>query len=150
MSFIDDMAEFCNELGLSQGSPQMPITLDEIMGRLEQGFTGNTTEEIELFLFTVHSFNLKIKNKKSSLKAYVGAAEKEINSFVDSNIDEVDRFLPYDSKKRVIISNNEKLTQKNRQLTKATAQLEKIGDIPYSLDKVIASIENYLRRRHTQ
>lgn len=148
-SLIQDMKDFCGRFKLSSmDGDSSPIGLKEVVDFQSGGLRGKTTEEIESFIFKTHAYNMVLKNKKSSMKAFVTGMNSRINRFVSENLGTVDKFLPYNAKRDAIISTDESVSLMENKLVGARMQLDKIGDLPDGIDQTLRSLESYLRRRH--
>jgi len=146
-----EMVNFCTTMGLTQFKGKVSIDLPSLINDLDAGLNGRTTEEIEYLMTKIHAFNLDLKNKKSSLKAFITIKEQQVNKYVSENLHQVtDMYTPFEFKKELIISKSVTVSQAYKDLLRSKSQLEKIGDIPFSIDKVIASMEVYMRRRYSQ
>lgn len=147
---IDDMKAFCARFKLSTiEGDSCPLTLGEVVQFQSDGLRGKTTEEIEDFIFKTHAYVTILKNKKSSMGAFCTGLNSLINKYVNNNLESVDKFLPYNAKRDAIISTDATVMGLDAQLVSAKMQLEKIGNIPEGIDSTLRSLENYLRRRHS-
>jgi len=140
-SFVKDF-----RLGIDEDTGPV-ISLEDISQFQGGGLRGKTTEEIEDFIFSVHSFNTRLKNKRASLKAFSLGLESKIGKYVSKNIEIVDKYLPYSVKKDAIISMSPEMEGFNARLISARMRIERIGDTPESIDNTLRSLESYLRRR---
>ena len=62
---IEEVKSFVKDFRLSIDDDKAPvISLEQISDFQGKGLRGKTTEEIEDFIFAVHSFNTRLKNKK--------------------------------------------------------------------------------------
>lgn len=146
---IEEMKSFCSRFKMpNMDSDMCKLGLGEIVEFQSEGLRGRTTEEIEDFIFKTHSYATILKNKQSSLKAFITGLNSVINRFVADNIDTVDKFLPYTAKREAIISSSQDVSKYEVSLVSARMQLEKIGDLPGGVDATLRSLESYLRRRH--
>lgn len=145
---IEEMRKYSSKLNLSKvDNLEGQITIEEVVQFQNDGLFGKTTEEIEKFLFKVHAYNTSLKNKRASLRAFIRGLDALLDRFVSENIENVDKYLPYDSKKEIICSRDEEvraILDKNNQ---CKMHLDRIGDLPEGIDSTLRSIENYLRRR---
>ena len=145
-----EMAEFCQSLGLTKYDQIPSIDISIVIDELSNGFNGKTTEEVEQVLFKLHSYSIFLKNKKSTLKSWIGRLEQIVDKFVAENLDKAeDKYVPFNIKREQIVMTDQNISDAYYKSIKAKSHLEKIGDIPYSIDKAIVSIENYLRRRYS-
>ena len=85
-SFVKDF-----RLGIDEDTGPV-ISLEDISQFQGGGLRGKTTEEIEDFIFAVHSFNTRLKNKRASLKAFSLGLESKIGKYVSKNIEIVDKY----------------------------------------------------------
>jgi len=149
-SIVEEMKEFCAKFNLSaMDASSSSLSLESVVAFQESGLRGKTTEEIEDFIFKTHAFVTILKNKHSSLSAFCVGMDSRVNKYVHNNLDQVDKYLPYNAKRDAIISMDKTVSAMDENLSMAKMQLEKIGRLPDGIDATLRSLENYLRRRHS-
>lgn len=147
---VDEMVAFCKRFNLNSiESCDGMITLQEVVQFQNDGLMGKTTEEIESFIFKIHSYNLVLKNKRSSLKAFTRGLSTLIDRFVADNIEDVDKYLPYQTKRDIICSKSDDISAILNKLIQGQMHLDKIADLPESVDSTLRSLEAYMRRRYS-
>lgn len=148
--FEQEMLNFCNSMGLSQMKDRLSVKLSDIIKFAESGLDGKTTEEIESIVMKAHALSLDLKNQKTSLQSYLSINEKIVRKYVADNMFRVkDTYAPFDYKLEMIISRDKVMSSVHEKIVSTNAKLEKIGDIPYAIDKLIYSIECYMKRRYS-
>lgn len=147
---IEEMTNFCRKFNFNSIEDcSGMITLEEVVQFQNDGLRGKTTEEIESFIFKIHSYNAVLKNKRSSLKAFTRGLTALLDRHVSDNIDNVDKYLPYQSKREIICSKDAEFSAILNRLIQGEMHLDKIGDLPEAIDSTLRSIEAYMRRRYS-
>jgi len=146
---IEEMKEFCTKFKLApMDGGNTSLSLEEVVAFQEKGLRGKTTEEIEDFMFKTHGYVTILRNKQSSLQAFCTGLGSKIDRYVHDNLENVDKYLPYNAKRDAIIGGDETVSAMEDNLVSAKMQLDKIGRLPEGVEATLRSLEHYLRRRH--
>ena len=147
---INEMKQFCSRFKINPiQSADGCISLEEIIAFQKDGLMGKTTEEIEGFIFKTHAFLTVLRSKKSSLVAFQRGLSGLVDKYVHSHLEDVDKYMPYHAKRDAIVSQNPQVSAINDRVISTEMQIEKIGSLPSGIDQTLRSLEQYLRRRHT-
>jgi len=147
---IDKIKKFCEDNGVNKHKKYNKISISDIIDFTENGLTGKTTEEVEDMVMKIHAMSLNLKNQKSSIEAIMKVNSKKIDSYVTENLSSTaNMYVPFEYKKKFISNKNKDIQKLVSQNEIFEAKLSRIKDLPNSLDKIVYSIECYMKRRYS-